>query len=165
MDIEYLPNKGFIINSVKIEWNEEQNSIREKIGNKHKEDNKTIDVAQFFDGDESMNIHRKRDVYKNLNSKNGMLFLNYDKDGKLRELEAHSDFNILIDNIRLDFGNEILDFINQFQKNGIECLETEKGNYVLPKLKITIANSESMGGDGAGLSYFYATSDISHLTE
>src|SRR5690606_11141824 len=165
MDIEYLPNEGFILNSIKIEWNDERNSVREKIGNKHKEDDKTIDVAQFFDGDESMNIHQKRDVYENLNSKNDMLFLNYDKDNKLRELEIHSGFNILIDNIRLDFGNEISDFINQFQKNGIEYSETEKGNYLLPKLKITIADSESMGGNGTGLSYFYATSDISHLTE
>jgi len=165
MDIEYLPNKGFILNSVKIEWNNERNSVREKIGNKHKEDDKIIDVAQFFDGDESMNIHQKRDVYENLNSKNDMLFLNYDKDNKLKELEVHSGFGILIDNIRLDFRNEISGFIKQFQKNGIEYSETEKGNYLLPKLKITIADNESMGGDGNGLSYFYATSDISHLTE
>ncbi|MGS2727907.1 hypothetical protein ACU8DI_14955 [Psychroserpens sp. BH13MA-6] len=165
MNIEYVPNRGFILNSVKIEWNDERNSVREKIGNKHKQDDKTIDVAQFFDGDESMNIHQKRDVYENLNSKNDMLFLNYDKDNKLRELEVHSGFSILINNVRLDFGNEISDFINQFQKNGIEYLETERGNYLLPKLKITIADSESMGGNGTGLSYFYATSDISHLTE
>lgn len=165
MDIEYLPNKGFLLNSVKIEWNTERNSVREKIGNKHKEDDRTIDIAQFFDGDESMNILQKRDVYENLNSKNDMLFLNYDKNNKLRELEVHSGFNILIDNIRLDFGNEISDFIKQFQIKGIEYSETEKGNYLLPKLKITIADSESMGGNGTGLSYFYATSDISHLTE
>ncbi|WP_303317329.1 hypothetical protein Q4Q34_01390 [Flavivirga abyssicola] len=165
MDIEYLPNKGFILNSVKIEWNDERNTVREKIGNRHKEDDKTIDVAQFFEGDESMNIHQKRDVYENLNSKNDILFLNYNKDNKLKELEVHSGFDILIDNIRLGFGNEISDFINQFQKNGIEYSETEKGNYLLKKLKILIADSESMGGNGTRLSYFYATSDISHLAE
>ena len=33
MDIEYLPNKGFILNSVKIEWNNERKSVREKIDN------------------------------------------------------------------------------------------------------------------------------------
>lgn len=112
-----------------------------------------------------MNIHQKRDLYENLNSDNDMLFLNYDKDGKLKELEVHSGFDILVNNIRLDFGNEILFFLNQFQKNGLEHFETEKGNYLLPQLKMTIADSESMGGNGTGLSYFYATSDISHLTE
>ena len=164
MDIEYLPNKGFILNTVKIEWNTVRSSVREKIGNKHKEDDRTIDVAEFFDGDQSMNIHQKRDVYENLNSKNDLLFLNYDKENKLSELEVHSGFDILIDSIRLKFGNEISNFIEQFQRIGIEYSETEKGNYLLPKLKITIADSESMGGDGTGLSYFYATSDISHLT-
>ncbi|MCK8481710.1 hypothetical protein [Psychroserpens algicola] len=165
MNIEYLPNKGFTINSVKIEWNSKRNTVREKLGNKHKEDDNIIDMAQFFDGDESMNIHQKRDVYENLNSKNNMLFLNYDKDNNLKELEVHSGFSILIDNIRLDFGKDISNFIKQFQKNGIEYSETEKGNYLLPKLKITIADSESMGGEGTGLYYFYATSDISHLME
>ncbi|WOD43464.1 hypothetical protein [Hwangdonia lutea] len=165
MDIEYLPNKGFILNSVEIQWNEERNSVREKIRKKYKEDDKTIDVAQFFDGDESMNIHQKRDVYENQKSENDLLFLNYDKDGKLRDLEVHSGFDILIDNIRLNFGNEILDVINKFNEKGIQHIETEKGNYLLAKLKITIANSKSMGGNGNGLSYFYATSDISHLTE
>ncbi|TXD80532.1 hypothetical protein ESY86_20665 [Subsaximicrobium wynnwilliamsii] len=165
MDIEYLPNKGFILNSLKFEWNNERNSVREKLGMKHKEEDKIIDVAEFFDGDESMNIHQKRDVYENLNSKKDMLFLNYDKENRLRDLEVHYGFDILIDNIRLDFGTEISDLIKQFKNIGTEYSELEKGNYFLPKLKITIADSESMGGDGTGLSYFYATSDISHLTK
>ncbi len=165
MDIEYIPYKGFILNSVKIEWNTERNSVREKIGNEHKEDDRIIDVAQFFDGDESMNIHQRRDIYENLISKNDMLFLNYDKDNKLSELEVHSGYEILIGNIRLNFGNDISDFIRQFKKNEIEYSEIEKGNYLLPKLNITIANSESMGGNGTGLTYFYAASKISHLTE
>ena len=165
MDIEYLPNKGFILNSLKFEWNNERNSVREKLGMKHKEEDKIIDVAEFFDGDESMNIHQKRDVYKNLNSKKDLLFLNYDKNNRLRDLEVHYGFDILIDNIRLDFGTEITDLIKQFKNIGTEYSETEKGNYFLPKLKITIADSESMGGEGTGLDYFYATSDISHLTK
>lgn len=165
MDIVYLPNKGFILNSIKFEWNYERNSVREKLGNKHTDEDRIIDVAEFFDGDETMNIHQRRDIYENLNSKNDLMFLNYDKENRLIDLEVHYGFDIIIDNIRLDFGNEILDIIKQFQKNGIEYSETEKGNYLLPKIKITIADSESMGGDGTGLSYFYATSDISHLTE
>ena len=68
---------GFILDSMEIKWNSERNSVREKIGNKHREDDKIIDVAQFFDGDERKNIHQKRDVYENLNSKNDKLFLNY----------------------------------------------------------------------------------------
>lgn len=162
---KYLPNKGFILNSVRIKWNDDRDSVREKIGNKHKEDDKTIDVAEYFDGDESVKIHQKRDVYKNLNAINDLLFLHYDKYNKLRELEVHSGFDIMIDNIRLGFGNEISDILKQFQESGVEYLETEKGNYLVPNLKITKVNSESMGGNGTGLSYFYATSEINHLTD
>lgn len=46
-----------------------------------------------------MNIHQKRDIYENLNSKNDTLFLNYDKDNKFRELEVQSGFDIMINNI------------------------------------------------------------------
>lgn len=165
MNIEYLINEGFIFNSIKIEWNNDRNSVREKFKNKHKEADKIIEIAHFFEGNENMNIHQKRDIYENLNSKNDILFLNYDKDDKLRELEVHSGFDILINNIQLVFGNEISDFLNQFQKIGIEYSETEKDSYLLPKLKMTIADSESMGGNGTGLSYFYASYEISHLTE
>lgn len=163
--VEYIPNVGFIFNSKQLEWKTSRIDVRKKLNVKFKDDDRTIDVAQFFDGDESMNIHQKRDIYENLNSKNDMIFLNYDKNDKLTELEVHSGISILIDNIRLEFGNEISDYIKQFQKNGIDYSEIEKGNYLMPKLKITIASSESMGGDGTGLSYFYAASDISHLTE
>ena len=159
MDIEYLPNKGFIIDSVYIEWNTERDSVREKLGNKHQDDDKVIDVAEFFDGDESMNIHQKRDVYKNLHSKGDILFLNYDKDNRLKELEVHYGFDIITENIRFNFGTEISHLLKYFEKIGIKYSELDNGNF------ITIANSESMGGEGTGLSYFYATSDISHLTQ
>jgi hypothetical protein len=38
MNLKYLPNQGFIINSVKIEWNLERDSVRNLLGNKHKSD-------------------------------------------------------------------------------------------------------------------------------
>jgi len=163
--IEYIPDVGFIINSTKIEWKNDRQNVRTELKLKYRTEDKTIDIAQFFDGDESMNITQKRDVYENVKSKNELLFLNYDNENNLRDLEVHSGYDILIDNIRLEFGKKISDLIKQFQKNGIECTETEKGNYFLPKLKISIADNASMGGKGTELSYFYASSDVGHLTE
>jgi len=40
MNLEYLPNQGFIINSVKIEWNLERDSVRNLLVNKHKSDDR-----------------------------------------------------------------------------------------------------------------------------
>lgn len=165
MNLEYLPNQGFIINSVKIEWNLERVSVRKRLENKHTSDDRLIDVAEFFDGDKSKNINLKRDIYENLYSENDSFFLSYDQNNLLMELEVHSGFDIILDGIKLEFGNEILDFIKKFQNKGIEWTEMESGNYLLPILKANIANSESLGGDGTGLRYFYGASDISHLTE
>ena len=163
--IEYIPNIGFILNSKKIEWKSDRQVVRKELKLKFKDNDRTIDIAQFFNGDETKNIHQKRDVYENIFSKNDLLFLNYDKENKLRDLEVHYGFDIIIDKIQLDFETEISDFIRQFQSIGIEYSELKKGDYLLPKLKITIADSESMGGDGTKLSYFYATYDINHLIE
>ena len=165
MNLEYLPNQGFIINSIKIEWNLERDSVRKHLENKHKSDDRIIDLAQFFDGDKSKNIDQKRDIYKNVYSENDSFFLSYDQNNLLMELEVHSGFDIMMDGVKLEFGNEILDFIKKFENKGFEWTEMESGNYLLPKLKANIANSESLGGDGKGFGYFYGALDISHLTE
>ena len=143
----------------------ERDSVRECLDNKHKSDDRLIDVSQFFDGDKSKNIDQKRDIYENLYAENDSIFLSYDQNNLLTELEVHSGFDIILDGVKLEFGNETLDFIKKFQEKGIEWTEMESGNYLLPILKANIANSESLGGDGTGLRYFYGALDISHLTE
>jgi len=161
--IEYLPDVGFILNSKKVEWNNDRLNVRKQLNLKFKEDDRTIDIAEFFGGDESKNIHQKRDVYQNVNSHNDLLFINYDSENKSKELEVHYGYEIKIKDTQFDFTTDLLDLIKKFEKQGIKCTELEKGNFLLSKLKITIADSESMGGDGKKLSYFYCSSDISHL--
>ncbi|WP_298507870.1 hypothetical protein [uncultured Kordia sp.] len=163
MEIKYLPNKGFFINSLKIEWNDNRDVVRKLLENKHKSDDQIIDVSHCFNGDESINIHQKRDIYENLYSKNDSLFLSYNKDNVLNELEVHHGFDILVGDIRLKFGKEIMDFVKLFQNKGIEYIETESGNYFLPDLKIVIANNESFGGNGTCLEYFYSAFNTDHL--
>ena len=46
-----------------------------------------------------------------------------------------------------------------------EIVELEEGNYLFKNLKISISNSESSGGEGNALSYFYASHNIDHLLE
>ncbi|MBC8755761.1 hypothetical protein H2O64_13880 [Kordia sp. YSTF-M3] len=163
--IEYLPDVGFIINSKKVKWRSDRLQIRKELNLEFQEDDKIIDLASFFDGDTSKNIHQKRDIYKKVNSDTGLIFLNYDSNNKLRDLEVHEGFEIKIGNIQLDFKTDISEFTRQFNKLGTQIVELEKGNFLLPKLKMTIADNESMGGDGKKLSYFYCSSDITHLLE
>ena len=165
MHLEYLPNKGFILNTISINWQEKRNAVRETIGKTFKEDDTIIDVSHYFDGDESMNIHQRRDVYETLNSLKVLVFLNYDHDNKLKEIEVHAGLNVMIDDIKLQFGKDLSEQLNQFQNKGIVYTEIEEGNYLIAELKMTLANSESMGGDGNDLTYIYLSSDISHLSE
>ena len=39
------------------------------------------------------------------------------------------------------------------------------GEYFFKDLKLTIASSEAMGGNGSELSYFYCSKDVTHLID
>ncbi len=40
-----------------------------------------------------------------------------------------------------------------------------EGEYFFNDLKLTIASSDAMGGDGKELSYFYCSKDVTHLID
>ena len=63
MTIEYLPNTGFKMNSVLFAWTDTRNAIRGNLNLKHKADDRVIELAQYWDGDESKNIKQRRDIY------------------------------------------------------------------------------------------------------
>ena len=85
MKIEYLPNLGFLFNSKNIEWGNDRDSVRKKLGNKYKVDDRIIDLADVYDGDESKNINQKRDLYSFGILKKGKMVLNYDENNKINE--------------------------------------------------------------------------------
>ncbi|WP_299363163.1 hypothetical protein [Winogradskyella sp.] len=92
-----------------------------------------------------------------------IFFLNYNKNNLLSELEVHWGIKVWIDNIELDFEKDINTYLNELNSKGYNFKEIEQGNYLFEKLKITIADSESTGGDGNGLSYLYSGQNIEHL--
>jgi len=139
--------------------------VREKLSLKFKEDDNIISIAQYFDGDKSHDIQQKRDIYENVTSDNDLIFIHYNSENRVSELEVHYGYEIKIDGTQIDFETDLAEVIKRFKKIGIKCIELEKGNYLLPTLKITIADRESLGGEGKKLSYFYCSTDISHLTE
>lgn len=165
MKIEYIPNLGFIVNSQKFLWGQERNIIREYLKNQHTEEDKIIEMSEFFDGDTSFDIEQKRDIYHDINAEENYFFLNYDNDGNLEALEIHSGVLILIKDFELVFEKDINNYLKYFNSIGENYLEIEYGNFLFENLKMTIANSESMGGEGNGLSYFYSSNDIEHLKE
>ena len=165
MKLKILPNKGFELNSDIFNWSEERESVRHKLKNLHKENDRVIEMSQFFDGDTSHDIDQKRDVYRDINGTKNYFFLSYDKNNLLNELEVHWGIKVSIDNIELEFEKDINIYLNQLTSRGYDFKEIEQGNYLFEKLKITIADSESIGGEGNGLSYLYSGHNIEHLIE
>ena len=165
MILEYQPNKGFIINSVELQWGESRDSVRRKLDFQHQEDDRTIELAQFFDGDESQNIKQRRDIYRNSYNTTNSFFLSYDENHKLEQLEVHEGIKIVVGNFILRFDQDIDAYISALSEIDSENQELDDGNHLFPNLKLTISNSESNGGEGNGLNYFYASVDINHLTE
>jgi len=165
MKIEIIPNIGLLIDGNEFNWGNYRTSLRENLKNQHKEDDNVFEMSEFFEGDSSYDIIQKRDIYQNINNRENYFFLNYDKEEKLESLEAHSGIIISINNIELSFEKDINEYLKLFKSNGEYYIEIEDGNYLFQNLKITIANSESMGGDGNGLSYFYTSKSIEHLIE
>ncbi|MET0299288.1 MAG: hypothetical protein ABW036_05990 [Flavitalea sp.] len=163
MTLEYNPGSGFSFESFQFDWSTPRALIREKLNNTHKNDDKVIELAQYFDGDESHNIHQFRDIYENYNSSRNYFFLSYDKDGFLTEVEVHWGIPIKIHDQVLEFEAPLAQMVERLSLYDNTVKETEEGNYFFPKLKISVATGESMGGDGDGLSYFYAGKNVDHL--
>ncbi len=165
MTFEYLPSIGFKIDSILFKWDEKREVVREKLEGQHQEDDRIIDMAEFFDGNESQNIEQRRDIYTNFKSDHNYFFLSYDENDQIAELEIHWGIKIVVEKIELNFGVDIDQFLTQFSSIGEKYSEIEEGSYLFQNLKMNIANSESSGGEGNGLSYFYSAQNMNHLIE
>lgn len=165
MKLEYTPSKGFNLLSETFSWDEKRDVIRTKLKNQHIEDDRVIEMAEFFDGDTSHDIQQKRDIYEDINNEENYFFLNYDTEGQLIELEVHAGINILIDSIELMFHIDTTLFLKILTAAGKKYQETEDGEFFFKNLKMSISTSETMGGDGNGLGYFYAAKDVSHFID
>ncbi|MEC3907833.1 hypothetical protein VOI54_12460 [Tamlana sp. 2201CG12-4] len=157
---EYYPDKGIKIDGLTLNWKENRTDNRKKLKNSHTAKDKTFDI-----GDGKTLIISRKDIYKNYNSKENYFFLKYDENDKLQELEVHIGATIKIIDFTIGFDQPLSNFIDELKDHKIEVTEMDRGNYLIPDYKMTMADDEHMGGNGFGLSYFYATDDISHLTK
>jgi hypothetical protein len=158
MTIHYLPDLGFKIESKEIKWGDKRDLVRQNLTEEFQQDDGTIDNSQFFDGDTSYNIIYRRDLYKNFKT-------TYNKDDCLTELEVHQEVDVLVSGITLIFGKDISEFTNQFKKLNYNPTVVKEGEFFFESLKMVIATSQSMGGEGNGLDYFYAGKNVSHVIE
>lgn len=164
MTLEYRPTAGLTINGKELNWGDDRQSTRKKLGIKYTEDDRLIDLASLSGGDLSQNIDVKRDIY---GSPDNLFFfhLNYDAENKLESVEIHKCENVLLEAITLEFGRDI-----NFIQNALLNLDTtggviDSGEFLFPQIKVVVASDDTMGGEGSGFAYFYAANNIQHLLE
>jgi hypothetical protein len=158
MTIDYFPNVGFKIESQEIKWGQKRELIRQNLAGEFNQDDGTIDNSQFFNGDTSFNISYRRDLYEDFKTI-------YDDNDCLTQLEVHQEINIVVTGVTLTFGENIYDLIKEFENHNYSATVAKEGEFFFEDLKMVIANSDSMGGEGNGLAYFYAGVDVSHVMD
>lgn len=156
--IQYFPNEGFKIADKDIKWGDKRNLIRQILTEKFEENDGTIDNSEFFNGDTSFNIDYRQDLYKDYK-------ISYDKNDCVKELEILQNTDILVNGILLTFGTDIFELLSKFKKLNYIPTTVKEGEFFFEEIKMVIATSESMGGEGNGLDYFYAGANVNHIID
>lgn len=144
--IKYLPDIGFAINNVEFKWGMKKEIARRLLNNEH-------EIARF----------QNRDIYKNYLTEGTFFFLNYSEQNLLIELEVHQGVRVIVSNVLLTFERDLEDIKNDLERISGNVIKTGDGEYFFKDLKLTISDSEAMGGNDHLLGYFYCASDTSHL--
>lgn len=164
-NLTYQPDKGVSLNSIQIDWGFDRLTVRNLLGNTHQESNSIIDLSEFHNGSDDYNIAQRRDIYQNYDGLNNYFFLNYNKNDLLNEIEIYDGFTISIENITLSFGADFQEVVLLLKSITNYYKELSDGKYFFKNLKLTIANSDSLGSDGSNLAYFYCSQTVDHLNE
>jgi len=152
--ILYLPDQGIILNGKSLLWNTDRGIIRKLLNNSHKAGDDFI---------AEINIYQRRDIYNNYGGQDNFFFLNYDENNNLSEIEIHFGFQIAVSNITFSFDQNIFKIVSLLKQVSSFHKILREGEYLFVDLKMSISDSESMGGEGNGLSYFYCSKNIDHL--
>lgn len=163
--LTYRPDKGVSFDDTQINWGFDRLNVRHLLGGIHRESNSVIDISEYNNGSKDYNIVQRRDIYQNYGGQDNFFFLNYDKDDFLKEIEIHKGIEILIGHIKLVFDTDFRDAVSLLKSISSDNKQISHGEYFFKDLKLTIADSESMGGDGEVLAYFYCSQNVNHLND
>src|SRR5690606_10712831 len=124
-----------------------------------------IDLSPYNDSKAAENIVQRRDVYEHYLGNENFFFLNYNHTNQLRDVEIHGGLDIIINGVLISFSMDVENVAHLLDHISRDRKELADGEYFYEKLKMTIASSEAMGGEGSLLSYVYCSHDITHLLD
>jgi hypothetical protein len=158
--LTYQPDKGVFIGDTLLLWGSDRQQVRRLLNDKFEIADNLIDL-----GDPTQNIVQHRDIYQNYQGQDNFFFLNFDENQQLTELEVHHGFIINVAGVVIDFSMHIDKAADLLEGISRDAIRFSDGTYFFNDLKLTIASSGTMGGDGNQLSYFYCSRDVSHLAD
>lgn len=158
MTIIYSVPKVISIDGIVINFNEERETIRRKLGNDYREDNQVIALGE----DNSDVIYQRRDIFKSLNFTGYYFFLIYNKKDLLNELEVHNCSMLQVNDFKFGFNDELNYVASELAKYS-SVRKIDEGEYFFKEIKVSIMDKNKMGGEGSSLGYFYCSEDVSHL--
>jgi hypothetical protein len=158
--LTYQLDKGVFIDDTLLLWGSDRQQVRLLLNDKFEIADNVIDT-----GDTIQNIIQRRDIYKNYQEQDNFFFLNFDENDQLAEVEVHHGLEINIADVSIDFSMDIEKAAEMVEAISGDIKQLSDGEYFFRNLKLTIASSDAMGGDGNELSYFYCSKDVSHLVD
>jgi hypothetical protein len=163
--ITYHPDRGISFGDTFLAWGIDRQKARDFLNDTYEIGDTAIDFSENHNGDTSHNINQRRDIYKNYRGQDNFFFLNFDLADHLIEIEIHHGLDIICRDVTISFAMAIEEAAALLNAISRDKLLLSEGEYLFKNLKLTIASSEAMGGNGKELSYFYCTNDISHLID
>jgi len=161
--LTYQSDKSVSFGDTVLLWDTDRQRVRKLLNDKFEIADNVVDLSQYNNGDISKNIIQRRDIYENYKGQENFFFLNFDTNDKLTEIELHHGFNINIEGVDIDFSMDVEKVADLLTSISNDKKQLSDGEYFFEKLKLTIASSEAMGGEGNQLSYFYCSKDVTHL--
>lgn len=163
--LTYQFDKSVSFGDTVLLWDTDRQQVRKLLNDDFKVADNIVDLSQYNNGDTSKNVIQRRDIYENYQGENNFFFLNFDPDDRLTEVELHHGFNINIEGVGIDFSMDMEKAVELLTSISGDKMQLSDGEYFFKKLRLTIASSEAMGGEGKKLSYFYCSKDVSHLMD
>jgi len=163
--VTYQSDKSVSFGHTELLWDTDRQEVRKLLKDKFKSADDVIDLSQYNNGDTCKNIIQRRDIYENYGGQDNFFFLNFDTNDKLTEIELHHGFIIKIEGVDIDFSMDVEKVSELLTSISNDKKQLSDGEYLFEKLKLTIASSDAMGGDGNELASFYCSKDVSHLVD
>ncbi len=125
------------------------------------------EIRKALNNEQEFNFSRgeTEDSYEEFQNTSTWFRLGYNQKDFLQEIEFLSG-KLTFKNITILGGSNVSDILQQFKSSGYKFYRKKYVDGLLCKeLKMVIASSEDMGGEGEECEYFYTSSDITHLLE